>query len=80
MSTSKRRKIGGVLALIAVAVVTALALANVPLVTRSGTYFADTPTGWTRSSVHFHWALIIATVMFVTGVVIAFFPSRTKAT
>ena len=78
MSTSTRRKFGGLLAVLAVAVVLALAFADVPLVIRSSTYFAD--IGATTSSVHLHWPLVAAAVMFLAGVTLVLFPRRANVT
>jgi len=77
MSTSTRRKFGGLLALLAVAIVLALAFTDVPLLTRSSTYFAD--TGATTSSVHLHWPLVVAAVMFLAGLTLVLFPRRANA-
>ena len=76
MSTSTRRKFGRWLAVLAVAVVLALAFTDVPLVTRSSTYFAD--TGATTSSVHLHWPLVVAAVIFLAGVTLVLFPRRSN--
>jgi hypothetical protein len=74
MRTSTRRKFGGLLAVLAVAVVLALAFTDIPLVTLSSTHFAD--TGATTSSVHLHWPLVVAAVMFLAGVTLVLLPRR----
>jgi hypothetical protein len=74
MNTSIRRKFGGLLALLAIAVVLTLAFTDGPLVTLTSTYFAD--TGATTSSVHLHWPLVVAAVMFLAGVTLVLFPRR----
>ena len=78
MNTNKRRIIGVLLAVLAVAIVLALALANVSLLTRSSAYFTD--TGATSTSVHLHWPLVIPAIMLVIGLVLIFIPRRATAT
>jgi hypothetical protein len=77
MTTSKRRSFGVLLAILAVAIVSALAFADVPLVVVDSAYFAD--TGVTRSSVHLHWPLIIPVVTFFIGIALVFIPRLPKA-
>ncbi len=74
MNTSTRRKIGGSLALLAVALFPALAFAGVPLISRSSAYFLD--TGTTKTSVHLHWPLAAVAALFVIGVALVLFPRR----
>ena len=74
MSPSTRKKFGGLLALLAVAALPALAFAGVPLITRSSAYFLD--TGATKSSVNLHWPLAAVAALFFIGVALVFFPRR----
>lgn len=74
MSTSTRRKFGSSLALLAVAVLSALAFAGVPLITRSSAYFLD--TGATKSSVNLHWPLAAVAALFVVGITLLLVPGR----
>jgi len=67
-----RKKIGVCLAVLAPLVFVALACAGVQLVTMSSRHFAA--TGATSSSVRLHWPLVIPSVMFIVGVVLALFP------
>ena len=77
MSTSKQRAIGGLLLVLAVAIVPVMALANVSLVTRSSKHLVD--TGVTSSSVHLHWPLIIPAILFALGLVLVLFPRHDHA-
>jgi hypothetical protein len=74
MQILTRKKIGVFLAVLAPLVFVALALGGVQLVTMSSRHFAD--TGATASSVRLHWPVIIPLVMFVVGVLLAFFSRR----
>ena len=78
MNTNKRRIVGVLLAVLAVAIVPALALANVSLVTRSSAYFAD--TGATSTSVHLHWPLVVPAIMLLIGLFLILIPRRATAT
>jgi len=74
MMKSKRRIVGVVLAALAAALVPALAFANVPLVTMSEVFFAD--TGVTRTSVHLHLPLLVPAIMLIIGIALTFIPRR----
>ena len=74
MRTSTRRKFGGLLALLALTAVAALALADVPLVTMSSRHFEA--TGATAYSVRPHWPLVVAFIVFLAGVALIFVPRR----
>lgn len=74
MNTKKIRIIGATLAALGIVIFPALALANVPLLTRSSAYFAD--TGITNTSVHLHWPIMIPAILLVAGLVLMFLPRR----
>jgi hypothetical protein len=77
MRTSTRRKFGGLLAVLALAAIAGLALADVPLVTMSSRHFDA--TGATTYSVHPHWPLVVAFILFLAGVTLIFFPRHDNA-
>jgi hypothetical protein len=78
MNTRKRQIIGGLLAGLGIALLPALAMANVPLLSIGNAYFVD--TGVTRTSLQLHWPLIIPALPFLIGVLLILAPRRQKAT
>jgi len=77
MRTLTRKKIGVLLVVLAPVVFVALALGGVELVTMSSRYFEA--TGATSSSMRLHWPLVIPSIMFIAGVVLALLPHHEKA-
>jgi hypothetical protein len=78
MNVTKRRIIGGLLAVLAIALVPVLEMANLSPLTMGSAYFVD--TGVTRTSVQPHWPLIIPGLTFFLGVLLLAMPRRRTIT
>jgi hypothetical protein len=78
MNITKRRIIGGLLAVLAIALIPGLEMANLSPLTIGSAYFVD--TGVTRTSVQPHWPLLIPGLTLLLGVLLLAMPRRRTTT
>lgn len=78
MNMTKRRIIGGLLAILAIALVPGLEMAHLSPLTMGSAYFVD--TGVTRTSVQPHWPIIIPVLTLLLGILLLVMPRRRTTT
>lgn len=72
----RRRKLGILLAMAALAALPVLSFTGIPLITGSSAYFVE--TGVTTHSVHWHWPLALVAFVFLVGIALIVFPRLEK--